>query len=436
MSTSIFRKSRVVLSVGLALLVALFGQTQGGGLVVSAAPPAGALRTATVSALSRSPPSEGCRAGPDGSSYPLLPIKLEPSTSPDPAPSMSHRLIEVVNRVRWEQGRLPPLKVDPTLERAALGHSQDMAEYDFFGHDGVDMSSPWDRIEAQGYETWFILGENIASGYRTPEEVVQAWLDSPNHRANMLNEEMREAGVGYVFEEDDLYPGETWGYQHYWTLDMGARWDSYPVVIEREAYSTTDRLVSLYLYGAEWATEMRLSNDGAHWSTWKPYQATVSWELDAGDGTRHVYVQLRDQEGTTLQAEDAIVLEENASPTQEPPPHLLVWPEQMVFVSQAGEQQGIPQRFRLHIVEETGRALVWNASWDQDWLRLSTPNGIAPSGIVLTLTEQAKALSPGTYTATVLVSGNGQRVRISVELLVFSQLNQVALPNLFCRLPR
>jgi hypothetical protein len=316
------------------------------------------------------------------------------------------------------------------LERSAAEHSQNMAMHDFFGHQGMDRSSPWDRIEAVGYDTWTLLAENVAGGYATPQEVVEAWLDSPDHRANMLNADLREAGAGYFFEAEDTYPGEAWGYQHYWTLNMGARWDAYPVVIEREAYSTTNRLVSLYLYGADWAVEMRLSNDGIDWTQWQSFRTSLAWELSPGNGAKRVYVQLRDAQGTFLSSEDEILLQE---PPPLPPPQedlrLRAYPARVSFVLQEGSRQSIPQLQRLQVHDGTS-AIAWHASWDQDWLRLSTSASIAPSRIPLTLTEQAALLPVGVHTATVWFEGEGQKAEIAVSLYVFPQVYGFYLPTI------
>ncbi len=151
---------------------------------------------------------------------------------------MARRLLFLVNQARWERG-IPPLKADLLLSRTARAHALSMAQEDYFSQRGSDGSSPCERIEAAGYGTWQVLAENIAAGYATPEEVLAAWLESPRHRSNLLNAELCEAGIGYAFQPDDTYPGGTWGYEYYWTMDMGSRWDTYPLVIALEAYSTS-----------------------------------------------------------------------------------------------------------------------------------------------------------------------------------------------------
>ena len=123
------------------------------------------------------------------------------------------RVLELVNQARSEEG-LAPLTLNEQLNIAADSHSQSMAVNDFFSHqDPTDNSSGGDRIEETGYE-WSFWGENVAAGYSTPEQVVDGWLNSPGHRANILNENFTEIGIGYEFLEDDT--GNI-NYNHYWT---------------------------------------------------------------------------------------------------------------------------------------------------------------------------------------------------------------------------
>ena len=92
------------------------------------------------------------------------------------------------------------------LHAAALGHSVDMAENDYFSHTSRDGSSMVDRIERQGYN-WRSVAENIAAGYRTPASVVDGWMNSSGHRANIMNCDLTEIGVGF--------------HDYYWTQNFG-----------------------------------------------------------------------------------------------------------------------------------------------------------------------------------------------------------------------
>ncbi|MGB9723659.1 MAG: CAP domain-containing protein [Chloroflexia bacterium] len=339
---------------------------------------------------------------------------------------MARRLLVLVNGARWERG-IPPLKAEPMLARAARAHALSMAQEDYFGHRGKDNSTPWERIEAAGYQTWQVLAENIAAGYDTPEKVLAAWLESPPHRSNLLNPELREAGIGYAFQPGDTYPGGNWGYVHYWTMDMGCRWDSYPLVIALEAYSTTTRQVSLYLYGQGWAQEMRLSNDRTNWTAWHPYRSTLTWELAPGNGPKVVYAELRDGRGNVMRSEDDILLQEGPDA-----PAFHVHPEQVVFTLGPGQHAGQPQRHTFQLQGERG-SVAWQASLDQGWLALDVYSGTTPSRLNLTLDDAAGRLPPGLYTATLSFQGGGTRVNVPVRLLVLPRLHVLYLPLLLNR---
>jgi len=139
-------------------------------------------------------------------------VTSDPDDPPDPGHPFATQVVALVNQERAEHG-CQPLQVDSRLVNAAVAHSQDMALNDFFDHVGSDNSLPWDRIVAEGYNySW--AGENIAAGHQTPEHVVAEWMDSPGHRANILNCAFTETGVGYIYMEQDQ---GTVNYRHYWT---------------------------------------------------------------------------------------------------------------------------------------------------------------------------------------------------------------------------
>ena len=138
------------------------------------------------------------------------------SVSPAPAASLAEQVLTLVNQQRQAAG-VKPLQLNDQLTATATAHSQDMALNDYFGHPGLDGRSPEARILAGGYNA-FITSENIAAGLASPESVVQAWMDSPGHRANILNGKLSEMGVGFYFLENEL--GST-NYRYYWTQDFG-----------------------------------------------------------------------------------------------------------------------------------------------------------------------------------------------------------------------
>ena len=122
------------------------------------------------------------------------------------------QVVVLTNQERAKAG-CPALTVSSQLTEAAEGHSADMAINDYFSHYSLDGRTPWDRIKETGY-TYSMAAENIAAGYTTPAAVVQGWMNSDGHRANILNCGLTEIGVGYVYLANDT--GSV-NYRHYWT---------------------------------------------------------------------------------------------------------------------------------------------------------------------------------------------------------------------------
>lgn len=106
-------------------------------------------------------------------------------------------ILALVNQERAAAG-LPALARSETLERQAEGYACELAYYDFFDHENpVTGSTLADRAELYGYD-YRLLGENLAAGQPTPEQAVSEWMNSPGHRANILNEGFTELGVGVI----------------------------------------------------------------------------------------------------------------------------------------------------------------------------------------------------------------------------------------------
>ena len=104
---------------------------------------------------------------------------------------------EVVNLVNKERANvgLPELKEDKRLDAVAQGHSEDMAENNFFDHTNLQGKSPFDRLRDNNIR-FMAAGENIAWGHTSPEEVVEGWMESKGHRENILSENFGKIGVG------------------------------------------------------------------------------------------------------------------------------------------------------------------------------------------------------------------------------------------------
>ena len=99
----------------------------------------------------------------------------------------------LLNAARAENG-LPPLSPNAKLAAAARVHAKDMARGGFFSHVGSDKTKPSQRVTAQGYRYCFVA-ENIAQGWKTPEHVMQGWMDSAGHRSNNLSTKATEYGA-------------------------------------------------------------------------------------------------------------------------------------------------------------------------------------------------------------------------------------------------
>jgi uncharacterized protein YkwD len=125
------------------------------------------------------------------------------------------QVVALTNAERTSHG-LPALSVSSSLTISAQQYSALMATRGFFGHIGPDGSTLVTRDNAAGYAKWTYLAENLASGQRSPAEAVAAWLNSPEHRANLLSSRVREIGVGYFF-----LGGSTYG--SYWVEELGNR---------------------------------------------------------------------------------------------------------------------------------------------------------------------------------------------------------------------
>ena len=105
-------------------------------------------------------------------------------------------VIRLVNEIRAENG-LTALTYDWELSRVARFKSQDMKDNKYFAHNSPVYGTPFEMIRNFGI-SYRSAGENIAKGYATPQAVVNAWINSSGHRANILNASYTRIGVGYV----------------------------------------------------------------------------------------------------------------------------------------------------------------------------------------------------------------------------------------------
>jgi uncharacterized protein YkwD len=119
------------------------------------------------------------------------------------SPAQATRALQLVNDVRARGthcgdelfGPVPPVTLSGTLAGVALGHASDMADKNYFEHVDPAGQSPADRVRAVGYSEK-LVGENIAFGPKSVDEVVQGWLDSPGHCENIMDPRFAEMGLG------------------------------------------------------------------------------------------------------------------------------------------------------------------------------------------------------------------------------------------------
>lgn len=108
-----------------------------------------------------------------------------------------------------------PLTWSNQLLQTAIGHSNDMARKNYVAHTSLDGRTPAQRVTAAGY-SWSAVGENIAAGQRSVEEVMTGWTQSPGHCQNLINPNFREVAVACVRNDASTY-------SFYWSMELGAQ---------------------------------------------------------------------------------------------------------------------------------------------------------------------------------------------------------------------
>jgi len=114
------------------------------------------------------------------------------------AASLEQRVFEQINQKRLENG-LKKLIWSDEVARIARTHSANMANFNFFSHQGLDGKRVDDRADAAGLRKWRMIGENIAynSGFENPvERAIFGWMNSAGHRQNILRDNWNETGIG------------------------------------------------------------------------------------------------------------------------------------------------------------------------------------------------------------------------------------------------
>lgn len=150
---------------------------------------------------------------------PVAPVQAEqPLTQAAPAQaeparasfgSYEQQVVDLVNKERAAVG-LPSLQMNSKLSGVAEKKAEDLRDQNYFAHQSPTYGSPFDMMKQFGI-SYTAAGENIAKGQRTPESVMDGWMNSPGHKANILNANFTEIGVGYVTDSG----GTTYWVQHF-----------------------------------------------------------------------------------------------------------------------------------------------------------------------------------------------------------------------------
>ncbi len=153
-------------------------------------------------------PSQGTDAGSNGTVEQNKPSTDAPTVEEDNSDSNStessnyevsayeQEVLELTNAERAKQG-LKPLTLDTELSKVARTKSEDMQKNNYFSHTSPTYGSPFDMMKEFGI-SYRAAAENIAMGQRTPDEVVNAWMNSDGHRKNILSSSYTHIGIGYV----------------------------------------------------------------------------------------------------------------------------------------------------------------------------------------------------------------------------------------------
>ncbi|QWU14565.1 uncharacterized protein, YkwD family [Paenibacillus sophorae] len=126
---------------------------------------------------------------------PAPPVQKAPEAAQSDKASFVKQVVDLVNQERAKAG-LAPLTALDSLNKVAAAKATDMRSNNYFSHTSPTYGSPFDMMRSFGV-TYNYAGENIAKGQRTPEEVMTAWMNSPGHKANILNKNFNYIGVGF-----------------------------------------------------------------------------------------------------------------------------------------------------------------------------------------------------------------------------------------------
>lgn len=170
--------------------------------------------TPTTPATPSKPATPTTPATPSTPTTPSKPATpTTPATPSEPASqslgAYEQQVVDLVNKERAAAG-LPALKVNLKLSAVAEKKAEDLRDNKYFDHNSPVYGSPFDMMKQFGI-SYKAAGENIAKGQKTPEAVMNGWMNSAGHRANILSSNYTEIGVGYVTDSN----GTTYWVQHF-----------------------------------------------------------------------------------------------------------------------------------------------------------------------------------------------------------------------------
>ena len=139
---------------------------------------------------------------PDGSTGESVNTPSEGSTNPSTPDrtsesqlSKAEMILKLVNQERAKAG-VPALELSTKLNDIANTKAKDMADRNYFSHQSPTYGSPFDMLKHFGV-SFSYAGENIAAGQKSAQEVMQGWMNSSGHKANIMNRNYTQLGVGY-----------------------------------------------------------------------------------------------------------------------------------------------------------------------------------------------------------------------------------------------
>ncbi|MFF0741363.1 sigma-70 family RNA polymerase sigma factor [Streptomyces sp. NPDC004111] len=150
--------------------------------------------SATATRTTPAPTRSASRPAPPPAPKPTRTKKPTRPAPPAPPAGPAAEVVSLLNSERAKAG-CSPVTSNSLLRTAAQRHSEDMVARGYFDHTSPDGDGPGERVTAAGYK-WSTYGENIAAGQSGPASVMESWMNSPGHRANILNCAFKEVGIG------------------------------------------------------------------------------------------------------------------------------------------------------------------------------------------------------------------------------------------------